>query len=101
MLWIRPCVLKHGLKKSKSSKNLERKPRQGDKGLDNLKLVGQGQLLSLTSQPEDRAIKLDQLPSQRVTPGGQKPRTVRLVVTHIMEDAGELVFVLSMANQVI
>ena len=89
--------MRRELKKDKLSENLERKPRQGDKCLDNLKLVGQGQVLALTSWPEDRATKLDQLPSQRVTPGGQELPTVRLVAIHIMEDAGDLVFVLSMA----
>ena len=101
MFWIRPCVLRHGLKKAKLSENLKRKPRQGDKCLDNLKLVGQGQLLALTSWPEDRATKLDQLPSQRVTPRGQELPIVKLVATHTMEDADELVFVLDVANQVI
>ena len=98
MFWIRPCVLRHGLKKDKSSKNLERKPRQEDKCLDNLKLLGQGQLLALTSWPEVRATKLDQLRSQRVTPGGQELPTIRLLATHIMEYAGDLVFVLGVAN---
>ena len=101
MFWIQPCVLRHKLKKGKSSENLERKPRQGDKCLDNLKLMGQGQLLTLTSWPEVKATKLDQLPSQRVILGGQELPIVRLLVTHIMEDAGDLMFVLSVANQVI
>ena len=63
--------------------------------------MGQGQLLALTSWPEGRATKLDQLSSQRVTPGGQELPTIKLVATHTMEDVGELVFVLGVANQVI
>ena len=47
---------------------------------------------------EDRATKLNQLPNQRVTLGGQELPTVRLVATPIMEDAGDLVFVLDVAN---
>ena len=101
MFWIQPCVLRHELKKDKSSENLERKPRQGDKCLDNLKLVGQGQLLAQTSWPEVRATRLDHLPSQRITLGGQELLTIRLVATHIMEDASDLVFVLGVANQAI
>ena len=37
---VRPCVLKHGLKRDKLNKNLERKLRQGDKCLNSLKLLG-------------------------------------------------------------
>ena len=55
-------------------------------------------MLALTSWLEDRATKLDQFPSQPVTPGGQELSIVRLVATHIMEDAGDLVFVLDVAN---
>ena len=98
MFWIQSCVLRHKLKKGKSSENLKRKPKQGNKCLDNLKLLGQGQLLAMTSWPEVRATKLDQLSSQRVTQGGQELPIVRLVATHIMEDTGDLVFVLGLAN---
>ena len=98
MFWIRPYVLRHGLKKDKLRENLKRKPRQREKCLDNLKLVGQGQLLALTSCPKVKATKLDQLPSQRVTPGGQELLTVRLMATHTMENAGDLVFVLGVAS---
>ena len=101
MFWIWRCVLRRGLKKDKLSENLERKPRQGNKCLDNLKLVGQGQLLALTSWPEDRATKLDQLPSQRVILVGQELPTVRLVAIHTMKDADDLVFVLDVTNQAI
>ena len=101
MFWIRPCVLRHGLKKDKLSENLERKPRQGDKCLDSLKLVGQGQLLALISWLECRTTKLDQLPNQRVTPGGQELPIVRLVTTHTMEDMGDLVLTSGVASQVI
>ena len=59
---------------------------------------GSRQLLALTSWPKVRATKLDQLPSQWVTPRGQELLTVRLVVTYIMEDAGNMVFVLGVAN---
>ena len=54
--------------------------------------------MALTLWLEDKATKLDQLPSQRVIPGGQELLTVRLVVTHILEDASDLVFVLGVAN---
>ena len=57
--------------------------------------------MALKSWPEDRATKLDQLPSQRLTSRGQELPTVKLVATHTMKDAGELVFVLGVANQVI
>ena len=57
--------------------------------------------MALILWPENRATKLDQLPSQRVTPGDQELPTISLVATHTMEDAGELVFVLGVANQVI
>ena len=100
MFWIWPCVLRRGLKKDKLNKNLERKLRQRDKCLDSLKLLGQGQLLVLTLWLEVRATKLDQLPSQWVISGGQELSIVRLVVTHTMEGAGDLVFVLDVANQV-
>ena len=80
------------------SKNLERKLRHGDKRLDSLKLLGQGQLLVLTLWPEVRATKLDQLPSQWVISRGQELPIVRLVVTHTMEGTGNLVFVLDVAN---
>ena len=93
--------MRHGLKKDKLSENLERKPRQGDKCLNSLKLVGQGQLLALISWPECRATKLDQLPSQQVTLKGQELPTIKLMAIHIMEDAGDLVFVLGVANQAI
>ena len=58
-------------------------------------------MLALTSWPEDKATKLDQLPSQRVTSGGQELPTVKLVTTHTMKDADELVFVSGVANQII
>ena len=83
------------------SENLARKPRQGDKCIDSLKLLDQGQLLLLTPWAEARATKLDQLPSQRVTLGGQELPTVRLVVIHIMGDVGDLMLALSVASQVI
>ena len=54
--------------------------------------------MALILWPENRATKLDQLPSQRVTPGDQELLTVRLVVIHIMEDADDLVFVLDVAK---
>ena len=50
---------------------------------------------------EARATKLDQLPSQRITLGGQELPTVRLVVIHIMGDVGDLVLTLGVASQVI
>ena len=83
------------------SENPARRPRQGDKGLDRLKPLGQGQLLLLTPWAEARAIKLDQLLSQRVILGGQELPTTRLVVIHIMGDVGDLVLVLDVASQVI
>ena len=58
-------------------------------------------MLALTSWLENRATKLDQLPSQRVTLRGQEFPIVKLVATHTMKDVGELVFVSSVANQVI
>ena len=57
--------------------------------------------MALTWWPEVRATNLDQLPSQQITPGGQELPIVRLVATHIMEDAGDLVFVLGVVNQAI
>ena len=51
--------------------------------------------------PEVRATKLDQLPNQRVILGGQELPIVRLVATHTMEDVGDLVLALGVANQVI
>ena len=57
--------------------------------------------MALILWPKDRETKLDQLPSQRVTPGGQELPTVKLVATHTMEDAGKLVFFLGVTNQVI
>ena len=60
--------------------------------------MGQRQLLPLTSRPEDKATKLDQLLNQRVTPGGQELPTIKLMVTHIMKDADDLVFVLGVAS---
>ena len=58
-------------------------------------------MLLLTPWSKARAIKLDQLPSQRVTLGGQELPTVKLVVIHIMGDVGDLVLALDVANQVI
>ena len=80
------------------SKNLERKLRQGDKCLDSLKLLGQGQLLLLTLWPKVRATKPDQLPSQRVILGGQELPFVRLMATQTMEDVGDLVLALGVAS---
>ena len=57
--------------------------------------------MALILWPENRATKLDQLPSQRVTPGDQELLTVRLVVIHIMGDVGDLVLTLGVASQVI
>ena len=101
MFYIRPCILRRGLKRGKLSENLARKLRQVDKCLDSLKLLGQGQLRVLTPWPEARATKLDQLSSQRVTLGGQELSIVKLVATHTMEDVGDLVLALGVANQVI
>ena len=50
---------------------------------------------------EVMATKLDQLPNQWVISGGQELPIVILVAIHTMEDVGELVFVLGVANQVI
>ena len=83
------------------SKSLSRKPRLGDKCLNSLKLLGLGQLRVLTPQLRVRATKLDQLLNQWVIPGGQELPIVRLVGTHTMEDVGELVLALSVANKVI
>ena len=54
----------------------------------------------LTFWPEVRTTKLDQLPSQWVISRDQEFLTARLVVTHTIEDASNLVFV-GMANQAI
>ena len=51
--------------------------------------------------PKVRATKLDQLPSQCIISRGQELPIVGIVAIHIMEDVGELVFVLSVASQVI
>ena len=51
--------------------------------------------------PKVRATKLDQLPSQWVISGGQELPIVETVAIHIMEDVGELMFVLGVASQVI
>ena len=55
----------------------------------------------LTLWPKVRATKLDQLLSQWVTLGGQELSIIRIVVTHTMEGAGDLVLVLDVVNQVI
>ena len=55
----------------------------------------------LTLWPKVRATKLDQLLSQWVTSGGQELSIIRIVVTHAMEGADDLVFVLDVVNQVI
>ena len=93
--------MRRGLKKGKWSENPARRPRQGDKDLDRLKLLGQGQLLLLTPWPEVRSIRLDRLPSQQVTLGGQELHIVKIVVIHIMGNVGDLVFVSSVVNPAI
>ena len=93
--------MRRELKKGKWSENPARRPRQGDKGLDRLKLLGQGQLLLLTPWPEVRATKLGQLTSQRVTLGGQELPIARLVVIHIMGGVDDLVLASDVARQVI
>ena len=93
--------MRRSLKKGNLSGNLVRKPRRGDKGLDNLKLRGQEQLQVLTLWPKVRAIRLDRLSSQQVTLGSQELHTVKIVVIHIMGNVGELVFVSSVVNPAI
>ena len=93
--------MRSGLKRDKLSENPVRRPRYGDKGLDRLKPLGQGQLLLLTPWPEVKATKLDQSPSQTVTLGDQELLIVRLVVIHIMGDVGDLVLALDVVSQVI
>ena len=55
----------------------------------------------LTLWPKVRATKLDQLPSQWIISRGQELPIVGIVAIHIIEDVGELVFVLGVASQVI
>ena len=55
----------------------------------------------LTLWPKVRATKLDQLPSQWIILGSQELPSVGIVAIHIIEDVGELVFVLGVASQVI
>ena len=57
-------------KKRQIERESRKKAKIWDKYIDSLKLLGQGQLLVLTLWLKVKAIKLDQLLSQWVIPGG-------------------------------